>query len=445
MNGMWNKSYQTIITLSLFMMSFSSHAVGIINMSEGGAKTISVEQDISSVFLSDPKIADYQVIDKRKIVIYGKSIGSSSVLIFGEKGNTLSNKKIMVNKSLATIQQYISVKYPDTAVDIFNVGEQVVLNGTVSTEQEKDEINGIVGELLEKSRKDFQFEQDMEDQDYEIQFMERHEYEGVVNNIVVATTKQVNVKISIAEVSQSFLEQIGIQYGTSASVPGVFVQPLTSFSSSDIMSVITAIGNDSVGQILAEPNLSVISGESASFLVGGELPVVTTVNNSTNVVYKEFGVRLDLMAKVKKDDKITLSLVPEVSSLDTQYENDSYNLPALKTRRARTTVELGDGQSFVLGGLLNSEDKESLQKVPFIGDIPILGALFRNSVTQRNKTELIIVATVNLVQPIHPSQIQLPMMKKTTTLSRFFALEDSYITASDKWAKELLATGGFKK
>ena len=233
--------------------------------------------------------------------------------------------------------------------------------------------------------------------------------------------------------------------GTSASVPGVFVQPLTSFSSSDIMSVITAIGNDSVGQILAEPNLSVISGESASFLVGGELPVVTTVNNSTNVVYKEFGVRLELMAKVKKDDKITLSLVPEVSSLDTQYENDSYNLPALKTRRARTTVELGDGQSFVLGGLLNSEDKESLQKVPFIGDIPILGALFRNSVTQRNKTELIIVATVNLVQPIHPSQIQLPMMKKTTTLSRFFALEDSYITASDKWAKELLATGGFKK
>ncbi len=442
---MINKYYQSIITLSLLSISVFSNAAGLINMSEGGARTISVNQDISSVFLSDPKVADYQVIDKRKVVIYGKKIGTSSVFIFGEKGDTLSSKKIMVNKSLADIQQYISVKYPDTAVDIFNVGKQVVLSGTVSNEQEKDEINTIVGELLEKNSKDFQFEFDTEEQDYEVQFMERHQYKGIVNNIVVAVTKQVNVKISIAEVSQSFLEDIGIQYGSSASVPGVFVQPLTSFSSSDIMSVISAIGNDSVGQILAEPNLSVISGESASFLVGGELPVVTSVNNSTNVVYKEFGVRLELMAKVKKDDKITLALVPEVSSLDTQYENDSYDLPALKTRRARTTVELGDGQSFVLGGLLNSEDKESLQKVPFIGDIPILGALFRHSVTERNKTELIIVATVNLVQPIHPSQIQLPTMKKTTTLSRFFAIEDSYITASDKWAKELLATGGFKK
>ncbi|GLR73393.1 type II and III secretion system protein family protein [Aliivibrio sifiae] len=442
---MINKYYQSIITLSLLSISVFANAAGLINMSEGGARTISVNQDISSVFLSDPKVADYQVIDKRKVVIYGKKIGTSSVFIFGEKGDTLSSKKIMVNKSLADIQQYISVKYPDTAVDIFNVGKQVVLSGTVSNEQEKDEINTIVGELLEKNSKDFQFEFDTEEQDYEVQFMERHQYKGIVNNIVVAVTKQVNVKISIAEVSQSFLEDIGIQYGSSASVPGVFVQPLTSFSSSDIMSVISAIGNDSVGQILAEPNLSVISGESASFLVGGELPVVTSVNNSTNVVYKEFGVRLELMAKVKKDDKITLALVPEVSSLDTQYENDSYDLPALKTRRARTTVELGDGQSFVLGGLLNSEDKESLQKVPFIGDIPILGALFRHSVTERNKTELIIVATVNLVQPIHPSQIQLPTMKKTTTLSRFFAIEDSYITASDKWAKELLATGGFKK
>ncbi|MGF1901661.1 type II and III secretion system protein family protein [Aliivibrio sifiae] len=442
---MINKYYQSIITLSLLSISVFANAAGLINMSEGGARTISVNQDISSVFLSDPKVADYQVIDKRKVVIYGKKIGTSSVFIFGEKGDTLSSKKIMVNKSLADIQQYISVKYPDTAVDIFNVGKQVVLSGTVSNEQEKDEINTIVGELLEKNSKDFQFEFDTEEQDYEVQFMERHQYKGIVNNIVVAVTKQVNVKISIAEVSQSFLEDIGIQYGSSVSVPGVFVQPLTSFSSSDIMSVISAIGNDSVGQILAEPNLSVISGESASFLVGGELPVVTSVNNSTNVVYKEFGVRLELMAKVKKDDKITLALVPEVSSLDTQYENDSYDLPALKTRRARTTVELGDGQSFVLGGLLNSEDKESLQKVPFIGDIPILGALFRHSVTERNKTELIIVATVNLVQPIHPSQIQLPTMKKTTTLSRFFAIEDSYITASDKWAKELLATGGFKK
>ena len=137
--------------------------------------------------------------------------------------------------------------------------------------------------------------------------------------------------------------------------------------------------------------------------------------------------------------------MPEVSSLDTQYSNDMYNLPALKTRRARTTVELGDGQSFVLGGLLSTEDIESLRKIPYIGDIPVLGSLFRKSDTKRNKTELIIVATVNLVKPIHPSQVQLPTMKKSSTLSRFFALDKEYQKASETWANEILATGGFKQ
>nr|WP_236803843.1 pilus assembly protein N-terminal domain-containing protein [Aliivibrio fischeri] len=241
-------------------------------MSKGDSQVILANKEVGSVFVSDPKIADYQVIEKKKVVVYGKSIGQSSVMVFDRDGHTLANKKIIVNKSLDSIKQYITVKYPDVDVNVFNIGDRVVLSGTVSTEQEKDEINNIVGQLLDKDDETFTFEQDMEDQDYEMQFMERTDYKGIVNNIEVATTKQVNVKISIAEVSQSFLQEIGVRYGTDPNVSGVFVQPLTHFSSSDIMSVITAIGSDTVGQILAEPNLSVVSGESASFLVGGELP-----------------------------------------------------------------------------------------------------------------------------------------------------------------------------
>jgi len=205
------------------------------------------------------------------------------------------------------------------------------------------------------------------------------------------------------------------------------------------------MGNDTVGQILAQPNLSVMSGETANFLVGGELPVVTVVDGTTNVEYKEFGIRLDLMAKVLEDDKIKLSLMPEVSSLDTQYSNASYNLPALKTRRARTTVQLADGKSFVLGGLLSTEDKESLSQIPFIGEIPVLGALFRSSGTERTRTELVIVATVNLVQPVEPSAVQLPTMQRTTSLERFFNVEPtSSNKEQNKWANEIYATGGFK-
>ncbi len=444
------KIKQTVAFLiSLMLMSSSAFAENIINLGEGAAQTIKVNSEIKTIFIANPEIADYQIVDKNKIIIFGKALGSTSLLAFDAQSNTITNKKIIVNKSLENVQQQIQLKYPYADVSIYNLGEQIVLSGTVATEQVRDEINIMVGELLKKESEDYKMkwivQGDDDDDDYEMEFMKRRHFQGVVNNIKVATVKQVNVKLSIAEVSQSFMEEFGIQLGSKGQSAGIFVNPLTNFSASDIITVISAIGDDSVGQILAEPNLSVISGESASFLVGGELPVVTIVDGGTNVLYKEFGIRLDMMAKVHRNDKINLSLLPEVSSLDSQFTNELYNLPVLKTRRARTTVELGDGQSFILAGLLSSEDRESLKKIPYIGDIPVLGTLFRNSSTERNKTELIIVATVNLVQPIKPSQIQLPTMQKTTNLQRFFALDKEYTKAGDRWSQEVLSMGGFKK
>jgi len=440
---------QTFKALALLALTgFFSHAVfaqRIMNLAEGEAKTLQASQDIASVFIADPVIADYQVIDKHKVVVFGKKLGSTSLIIFDEEGGVLQSRNLVVNKSLVHIQQQIQLNYPDAKVSVYNLGEQVVLNGTVASEQEKDGINILTGELLKKSSENYNVEWNLKDHKYEMEFMKRRHFAGLVNNIKVAATKQVNVKLSIAEVSHSFLEEFGVNYGSAGASSGTFINKLTHFSASDIVSVITAMADDTVGQILAEPNLSVISGESASFLVGGELPVVTIVDGTTNVLYKEFGVRLELMAKVLNDDKIVLSLMPEVSSLDTQYANETYNLPALKTRRARTTVELGDGQSFVLGGLLSSEDRESINKIPLIGDIPILGALFRHSGTDRKKTELIIVATVNLVQPVHASLIQLPTIAKTSTMRRFFAVNSHYKKATERWANEILATGGFKK
>ncbi|KHT52717.1 general secretion pathway protein GspD [Vibrio sinaloensis] len=436
------------VAIFIAMWSSITFAQVLMNLGEGEAKAINTKAEIASVFISDPKIADYQVVDKNKLIIFGKKVGTVSLLAFDDNSETIISRKLVVNQSLIHIQQQVQIRYPDVSISIYNLGEQVVLAGKVPSEKIRDEINVLVGELLNKKYEDYKIEWDLGDNTYEMEFMTRRHYKGIVNNIEVSTTKQVNVKLSIAEVSQSFLEQFGVKYGTVGQdtfMPGTFVDQLINFSASDIVSVISAIGDDSVGQVLAEPNLSVISGETASFLVGGEIPVVTIVDGGTNVLFKEFGIRLEMMAKVLQDDKIKLSLMPEVSSLDTQYQNDRYNLPALKTRRARTTVELGDGQSFVLGGLLSTEDRESLSRVPFIGDVPILGALFRHTETVRNKTELVIVATVNLVKPVNPSQIQLPTMKRTTTMQRFFNVEYSYTPASKAWAEEVLQAGGFKK
>ena len=274
---MWYFRKIAVVMLMLVSCINTALAQKIVNLSEGEAKTIKSIKEIASVFIADPEIADYQVIDANKVVVFGKKIGSTSIIVFDENGDTITNNKLVINKSLVHIQQQIQLKYPNADVTIYNVGDQVVLSGIVSTEQEKDDINIIVGELLNKKSDDYiiQWESTGTDTKYEMEFMKRRHFAGIVNNIEVAAVKQVNVKLSIAEVSHSFLENFGIEYSSIGQTSGTFVNLVTKFSASDIASVITAIADDSVGQILAEPNLSVISGESASFLVGGELPVVT--------------------------------------------------------------------------------------------------------------------------------------------------------------------------
>lgn len=433
-----------LFTSSLFAVSVSAN--NALYLMEGEAKPVITAQDIDTVFVANPEIADYQVIDRKKIVVFGKKMGTTSLMVFDENAQTLVNRKLVINQSFDEIIQQVRLHFPRSQVTVSNIGNQVVLTGTVATAVEKDGINDLVGELLSKNveKTTHTWTRD-EGEDEIIDFMTKRKYAGIVNQIEVATTKQVNVKLSIAEVSQNFMENFGVQYGSAGQTAGVFVNPILDFSANDLLATISAVGDDSVGQILAEPNLSVISGESASFLVGGEIPVVTVVDGGTNVEFKEFGIRLDMVAKVLRDDKIKLSLQPEVSSLDTQYANELFSLPALKTRRAKTTIELGNGQSFVLAGLLSSEDVELLRKVPYIGDIPILGALFRHTETSRNKTELVIVATVNLVKPVEATQVQLPSMLRTSNLSRFFGLSDVYTPVIEQRAQDILTTGGFKK
>jgi pilus assembly protein CpaC len=427
-----------LLTTMIFAANFT-YAATIVNVGVGDAHSFSTKSTIGSVFVSDPAIADYHIIQKDKIVFYGKSVGSTTLMVFDDEGNTIVSNKLIVNKSLVHIQQQLQINYPDSEINVVNLGDQVVLSGSVATEQIRQEIYRMVGELMGKEPKITQNAWTTGASTY----MSTYRFDGVVNNIEVVTTKQVNVKLTVAEVSHTFMEEFGVQIGTTSA--GVFLDQLISFSADDIVTVITAINNDNVAQVLAEPNLSVISGESASFLAGGEIPVVTVVDGGTNVIYKEYGVRLEMLAQVLRDDKIMLSLKPEVSSIDNQYQDGSYDLPSLTSRKASTTVELGDGQSFVLGGLLNSQDKESLQKIPYIGDVPILGAMFRNTSTERIKTELIIVATVNLIGPVEASSIQLPTIKKTNNLARFFAIEREYPLAIRRWTEEILDQGGFKR
>ena len=425
-----------------------AYAQNTMAISQGSAEAITTKQAIGSVFVAKPSVADYQIIDHTKVIVFGRSLGETTLMAFSEGGQTLFSKQVVVSKNLTMLKQQVAASFPDSQVQIDALGNSVLLSGMVSSEEVRDDIEALVGTLLQRKRtiaevqwNNDQFSSQVIDQ------LTSTEFEGIINNLKVSETRQINVKLSIAEVSHSLMENLGIQTGTKGRNTGVFTANEWQLpTSSDLVSTITAINDKSIGQILAEPNLSVISGETASFLVGGEMPITTVIDDTVNITYKEFGVKLDVAAKVFRDDRIRLSLSPEVSSIDMQFADSLYNVPAFRTRRARTTVELSDGQSFILGGLLNSEERELLRKIPFIGDIPILGALFRYTETERNDSELLIVATVNLVAPIAPAQVALPTYQRTTTLSRFFAVpDDPENLDGSASARQFLSHGGFQK
>lgn len=435
--------------LLLLAVSFHLNAGELFNLDQGAAKTININRKIDTVFVANPDIADYKIISNGKLVIYGVGRGATSVLAYDREGNEIYNAEVIVNQSLRLLKQTIVARYPDESIKVTNIGEQIVLDGVVSSEEIKLQIYRLVGEMLKKNKDRHTFKIKRADAEAvdELGYTATYVFDDIINNLKVLTTEQINVKLTVAEVSSSFLTELGVSYaesnGKGIGDAGKFVNKILDFTAEDIVAVISASGNDNIGRVLAEPNLSVISGESASFLVGGEIPIVVRDNDGVSITYKEYGVKLSMVAKVTDSENIRLSLRPEVSSIDkTNGVNTGLiSVPSLRTRKAQTTVQLKDGQSFVLAGLLTSEEQESLSKIPLLGDIPILGALFSKTNTERRKTELIIVATVNLVDPVKEEQIKLPKFKRTSDLERLLRIDLSDV--NDEELESTIKAGGF--
>jgi pilus assembly protein CpaC len=254
----------------------------------------------------------------------------------------------------------------------------------------------------------------------------------VINRLRVSTPLQVTLKVRIAEVNRSLLKSMGVNLlstdstggfkfgigqGTlSTTAPGSSpFQVLSAISGGttlgaagrflglNLAGALDLAANDGVATILAEPNLTAMSGETASFLAGGEFPIpISQGNNAVSVEFKQYGVGLAFTPVVLADGRISMRVRPEVSQLSDAgaVTLGSYRIPALITRRAETTVELGSGQSFMIAGLLQNTSNNSLAKAPFLGDLPVLGALFRSTKYQRQETELVVIVTPYLVRPV---------------------------------------------
>ncbi|YCH30834.1 pilus assembly protein N-terminal domain-containing protein [Erwinia sp. D4-22] len=420
-------------------------------MEPGETHVVKIQGEIGTVFISSAKVADYELIGEHSVMVYAKAAGRADLLAFDNSGNQLVKVTLVIDPLLSAVHKQVSQLVPDSQVSIVKLGKSYVISGTVANEEDRERIYQIVGEglgasqtMINKSVADPGSVDGGGSQQNGTSWLSEVSYQNVINQLQLPVTNQVNVRLSVVEVTKSFTDNVGIDWGNAGGLPGSF--HFVKFNADTLNSLVHAISNDSVARVLAEPNLSVISGETAEFLVGGEVPVISSSNNGTSVQYKDFGIKLNIGARVNSNKRIRLTLGEEVSSINSTYNTSAgQSFPTFQTRRARTTVELADGESFLLGGLISNNEREELSRLPFIGDVPILGALFRNAKTERTRGELMVVATVNLVKPIGSDKLVMPDFQRTSTWARFLNFDAIDNQQSRQLAQQFIEQGGFIK
>jgi pilus assembly protein CpaC len=393
-------------------------------LSVGEGQMLNLPRSVANVWVSAPDIADVYVNGPRQINLFGKKAGEATVIATAADGSVVYGANVRVNQNISSINEILRQAMPDADISVTNVGQVAVLNGTVASPEDAAQAEMLVKAALNPGI-------DINSSTAALNIVP-------VSRLKVATPLQVMLKVRIAEVDRNALKSWGMNllskdttngfnFGIGRGNPGTIPtggSPVFNISGTgttlagfgklfglDLLGTLDLEADDGLATILAEPNLTALSGETASFLAGGEFPIpISQGNNSISIEYKQYGVGLAFTPVVLGDGRISMRVRPEVSQLDDAngVTLAGTRVPALITRRAETTVELGSGQSFMIAGLLQNTSNNSINKAPFLGDIPILGALFRSTKFQRNETELVIIVTPYLVKPVS-GQIATPI------------------------------------
>ena len=389
-------------------------------LSVGEGQMINLPRTVSSVWTSNPEVADVYVNGPRQMNLFGKKAGEATVIATAADGSVVYGANVRVNQNISSINEILREAMPGSDISVTTVGQVAVLNGTVASPDDAAQAEMLVRAALNPGV-------DVTKSDAVLNIVP-------VSRLKVATPLQVTLKVRIAEVNRTVLKQMGVnllsqdptsgfKFGVAQgggihiadpTVPGDVTKVIRNAVGSTLIASGKLFGLDILGSldiaadyglatILAEPNLTALSGETASFLAGGEFPIpVSQSLGAVTIEYKQYGVGLAFTPVVLADGRISMRVRPEVSQLSDagSVRLNGFTVPALTTRRAETTVELGSGQSFMIAGLLQNTANNSIDKAPFLGDIPILGALFRSTHFQKQETELVIIVTPYLVRPV---------------------------------------------
>ncbi len=396
-----------------------------VSLTAGRSTVLATDFDIVRVAVTDPAIADANVVDRREVLIDGKAAGTVSLILWG--AGVRRQYDVVVDPGVSTLQQRLQALFPSEEIQVSANGDAVILSGRVSSNAVALRAAEIAAAASAKAQ--------------------------IVNLLQLpggAGSQQVLLQVRFAEVSRRALRELGVSLFTSPTgiestigrvttqqftAPGFeglewtknsnnFGSPVTSaegqFTFGDFLNVfllsqkydlgalIRALRSRGLFQSLAEPNLIAYNGQEANFLAGGEIPVpqVSGASGNVSVTYKEYGIRLNFRPTVA-GDTIRLRVRPEVSTLD--FPNgillSGFRIPALSTRRAETEVELRDGQSFAIAGLLSNLSQDDVNEVPGLAKLPIIGHLFRSRSERAEQTELMVLITPQLVRPLNPDEV----------------------------------------
>jgi pilus assembly protein CpaC len=412
---------------SITTMSDKSSFAGDFEVPVNKSQILKVDRPFKEVLVGNPKIADVLALTNRTLYVLGKELGTTSLSIYGADKSLLAIVDLVVTHNVDGMKSKVFELFPDEKVEVRTVNDSIVLSGAVSSGARLQSIVALA---------------------------ERFAPGKVTNMMTLMGSQQVMLAVRFAEVKRTAFKELGINLNvlvrsgsTSFSLlsglpvlggpPGIAAAAImqgvstpaavpalgagnggtslvgTAFNR-DFVGLLDALEQKGVIKTLAEPNLIALSGDTASFLAGGEFPIPVAQNTSgggstITIEFKEFGVSLAFTPTVLSDGLISLDVAPEVSAIDpnASITINGLVIPGLTTRRAHTTIELRDGQSFAIAGLLQSEFKDGIDQTPFIADVPILGALFRSADYQRDETELVIIVTPYLVKPVKPKDLRL--------------------------------------
>lgn len=407
------KTIKTKLFIALLVICFSfslaikaesaRHYSETVQVIQGKAETVELMGDVADILVANPSIADVGTLRTDRLYIVGRGVGETNILAYDEFGNQLGNINVHVRVDDQNIQDTLRSFFPDEDIKAKTVKNNIVLTGTISNPSISNQVRDLASRFLTSSN------------------------QTIVDLMTVRGEQQVMLKVRMLEADRSVLKELGIAhelnvdsatdsvlrgFGGSSSILGQTA--LTPFASGvlqlgndkawgPLTSRLDGLETNGLVNILAEPNLTAISGETAGFLAGGEFPIPVARDNQGNITieFKQFGVSLNFTPTVLNKKRIALNLSTEVSERD---PNNSITLvdtqiDGLRVRRAETTVEVGSGNTIMIAGLIKSDTVDSLNGFPGISNIPVLGKLFQSQSFQRKESELLIMVTPYLVKP----------------------------------------------